>query len=121
MKPYLLDRVENGAGEEIKKFLPEAYGELMTAVEAANLTELMRAVVTEGTGTSLQSDRYTVYGKTGTAEYTSDKDNTHSWFVGYATDASGKEIAVAVIMEGAGYGSRHAVPLAKKMFDVYFQ
>ena len=45
MKPYLLDRVENGAGEEIKKFLPEAYGELMTAGEAEGLTELMEAVV----------------------------------------------------------------------------
>ena len=65
MKPYLLDRVENGAGEEIKKFLPEAYGELMTAGEAANLTELMRAVVTEGTGSAVRTDAYTVAAKTG--------------------------------------------------------
>lgn len=111
----------NNQQQLVKQYDPQSYGNILSASEASALQELMRAVVTEGTGTSLQSDRYTVYGKTGTAEYTSDKDNTHSWFVGYATDASGKEIAVAVIMEGAGYGSRHAVPLAKKMFDVYFQ
>ena len=121
MEPYIIDHSMNNQQQLVKQYDPQSYGNILSASEASALQELMRAVVTEGTGTSLQSDRYTVYGKTGTAEYTSDKDNTHSWFVGYATDASGKEIAVAVIMEGAGYGSRHAVPLAKKMFDVYFQ
>lgn len=121
MEPYIIDHSMNNQQQLVKQYDPQSYGNILSASEASALQELMRAVVTEGTGTSLQSDRYTVYGKTGTAEYTSDKDNTHSWFVGYAADASGKEIAVAVIMEGAGYGSRHAVPLAKKMFDVYFQ
>ena len=105
----------------MRQYEPQSYGNILSASETSALQELMRAVATEGTGTALQSDRYTVYGKTGTAEYNSDKDDTHAWFVGYATDASGKEIAVAVIMEGAGYGSRQAAPLAKKMFDVYFQ
>ena len=49
MKPYLLDRVVSAGEEEVKKFMPEAWGSLMTAQEAANLTELMEAVVTVGT------------------------------------------------------------------------
>lgn len=49
MKPYLLDRVVSAGGEEVKKFLPTSGGTLMTATEAANLTELMRDVVVEGT------------------------------------------------------------------------
>ena len=121
MEPYIIDHSMNNQQQLVKQYDPQSYGNILSASEASALQELMRAVVTEGTGTSLQSDRYTVYGKTGTAEYNSDKDDTHAWFVGYATDASGKEIAVAVIMEGAGYGSRQAAPLAKKMFDVYFQ
>ena len=56
MKPYLLDRVVSAGGEEVKKFLPTSGGTLMTATEAANLTELMRDVVVEGTGSSVRTD-----------------------------------------------------------------
>jgi peptidoglycan glycosyltransferase len=65
------------------------------------------------------SDNYKAYGKTGSAEYTSDKNATHSWFLGFAKK-DGKEVAVAIILEGAGSGSSHAVPVARAMFDNYF-
>jgi uncharacterized membrane protein YgaE (UPF0421/DUF939 family) len=61
------------------------------------------------------------FGKTGTAEYTSNKNVTHSWFVGYAKDTTGRKLAIAVIMEGAGYGSKYAAPLAAKVFNAYFE
>ena len=38
MKPYLIDHVENAGGDVIKKFVPQAYGDLMTAEESAQLT-----------------------------------------------------------------------------------
>ena len=50
MKPYFLDSVVSAGDETIKKFMPAAYGSLMSAKEAAGLTELMRAVVTEEQG-----------------------------------------------------------------------
>lgn len=53
----------------------------MTATEAANLTELMRDVVVEGTGSSVRTDAYTVAAKTGTAEFETGKE-THAWFTG---------------------------------------
>ena len=81
MKPYLLDRVVSAGGEEVKKFLPTSGGTLMTATEAANLTELMRDVVVEGTGSSVRTDAYTVAAKTGTAEFETGKE-THAWFTG---------------------------------------
>ena len=31
-----------------------------------------------------------------------------------------KDIAVAVVVEDSGAGSTYAVPIAKKIFDVYF-
>ncbi len=65
MKPYLLDRVVSAGREEVKNSfrLP---GELLPATtEAANLTELMRDVVVEGTGSSVRTDAYTVAAKTG--------------------------------------------------------
>ena len=117
MKPYLLDRVENGAGEEIKKFLPEAYGELMTAGEADNLTELMRAVVTEGTGSAVRTDAYSVAAKTGSAEFETGKE-THAWFTGFAP-AEDPRLVVTVIVEEAGSGGAVAGPIARTLFDLY--
>ena len=31
MRPYLIDRLENAGGQEVKKFMPDSWGELMTA------------------------------------------------------------------------------------------
>ena len=117
MRPYLLDRVENVGGEEIRKFLPTAHGNLMTAEEAANLTELMRAVVTEGTGSAVRTDAYTVAAKTGSAEFETGKE-THAWFTGFAPAESPK-IVVTVVVEEAGSGGREAAPIARQLFDLY--
>ncbi len=117
--PYVVEKVENLNKVEVKSFESEDYGQILTEAQANELEELMRYVVTDGTASALNTDDYTVYGKTGSAEYTSNKDDTHSWFVGYAKDGD-KEIALAIVLEGAGSGSKHAVPLAKVMFDEYF-
>lgn len=69
MKPYFVDHVENPGGQTVKKFKPEAYGELMVANEAAALKELLVRVVNEGTGSSLRTDAYQAAGKTGSAEF----------------------------------------------------
>ena len=118
MEPYILDKVVNDNGDLVRAYFGSTYGSIMSSEDAKKLRSLMRGVVTEGTGSALASDAYKAYGKTGSAEYSSDKNATHSWFVGFAkTDE--KEIAVAVIMEGAGSGSSHAVPVARAMFDEY--
>lgn len=118
MKPYFIDRVESVAGEEVKKFLPEAYGNLMTADEAARMAELLRTVVTEGTGSGVRTDAYTVAGKTGSAEFETGKE-THAWFTGYAP-ADNPRIVVTVIVEESGSGGQIAAPAARSIFDTYF-
>ena len=67
MRPYLIDHLENAGGQEVEKFMPSSYGQLMTAEEAGRLTEFMRGVVTEGTGSAVRTDAYTLAGKTGSA------------------------------------------------------
>ena len=79
----------------------------------------MRAVVEEGSASSLKSDAYMAAGKTGTAEYSSDKNRSHAWFTGYVTGDK-PDLAVCVLVEGAGSGSEYAVPVAKKIFDAYY-
>ena len=119
MTPYLVDHIENDGGTVVKSYEPKSYGLLTSKKEAVFLQGLMRATVEEGTGTKLKSRKYTAYGKTGTADFDSDHGKPHSWFVGYA-EADGKKIAVSVIVEASGTGSKYAVPAAKSAFDTYF-
>lgn len=118
MKPYLIDHVENAGGDVIKKFMPQSYGNLMTAEESAGLTEFMRSVVTDGTGSALRTDAYTVAGKTGSAEFETGKE-THAWFVGFAP-AEHPRVVVSVIVEEGGSGGQAAAPIARALFDLYF-
>lgn len=119
MEPYLIDHVENYNGASVKKYTPSSYGKLMTAEEAAILTELMEGVVSDGTGSKLSGQSYTAAGKTGTAEFSSDKSKSHAWFTGFS-NVENPDIVVTVIVEEVGSGSEYAVPIAKKIFDTYY-
>mgnify|MGYP005759344273 FL=1 len=119
MVPRFLDRTENYTGQLVERYSTETYGQLMTQEEARILQEYMRAVVADGTASALQSDSYTASGKTGTAEYSSDKNKSHAWFIGYVT-GSKPDLAVCVLVEEAGAGSEYAVPIAKRIFDAYY-
>lgn len=118
MKPYLIDHVESAAGEEVKKFLPSAYGSLMEPGEAENLSRLMRKVVTDGTGSAVRTEDYAVAGKTGSAEFETGKES-HAWFTGFAP-AEDPQLVVTVIVEEGGSGGKVAAPIARTLFDLYF-
>ena len=118
MKPYMVERVENAAGEEIHRFLPQAWGNLLTAQEADTMAGLMRQVVTEGTGSAVRTESYTVAGKTGSAEFEAGRD-THAWFTGFAP-AEAPQLTVTVVVEEAGSGGQVAAPVARRIFDTYF-
>lgn len=119
MKPYLVDQIVNYGGTTVMKNMPEEYAQLMTGKEAAQLTELMEAVVTEGTAATLNGQGYTVAGKTGTAEYSIDKEKAHSWFVGF-TNIDNPELVISVVVEGADSTGARAVNVAKKVFNSYY-
>lgn len=120
MKPYLIDRVENADGGVVKSFKPDSYGQLMSESESAILTELMTDVVEEGTASKLKGMSYTAAGKTGSAEYNNVKGDSHAWFTGFAP-AQDPEVAVTIVVEGAGSGGDYAVPIARRLFDAYFK
>ena len=119
MKPYLVDCVKNNEGSIIKQFHPDTYRKLMSEEEASALNELMQEVITGGTGTKLSGLSYTAAGKTGSAEYSSVKTDSHAWFTGFAP-AQDPEVCVTIIIEGAGSGGDYAVPIAKRIFNEYF-
>jgi peptidoglycan glycosyltransferase len=117
--PYVVDHVENVNGAVIKRFTSSGSTRMMSEQEASILQGLMREVVETGTGTKLLDKPYTAAGKTGSAEYNSARDS-HAWFTGFAPVAD-PEICVTVIIEGAGSGGDYAVPMARRVFDAYFE
>lgn len=120
MKPYLVDHVENIYGSVVKQQEPLEAASPLTKDEAEQLMQYMREAVQSGTASALNTTRYRAGGKTGSAQFKEGSSDSHAWFVGYA-QKNGKSIAVSIILEGAGTGSAHAVPAAKKIFDVYFE
>lgn len=118
MEPYMVSRIQNDSGTTIQKFGKEEYGQLMSETDAKRMKKFMRAVVKRGTATALNGQSYEAAGKTGSAEYNSARDS-HGWFIGYAKKGK-KKVAIAVIVENGGSGSRSAVPVAKQVFDSCF-
>lgn len=119
MQPYLIDKVQSADRKILEQGAPKVYRQLMTSGEASVLTQLMEDVVKEGTGKKLNSRPYTTAGKTGSAEFNTRKEDSHAWFTGFAP-VEDPEIAVTVIVESIGSGGDYAVPLARRVFDAWF-
>ncbi len=81
----------------------------------------LRKVVTNGTAMGLNLDNSifpSVAGKTGTAEDSSGGTD-HAWFAGFSPYDSGELVIVAFAQNTPGGGSVHALPMAKKMFQIW--
>jgi len=70
----------------------------------------------QGTGTLARVPGVTVAGKTGTAQNPHGKD--HAWFICFAP-VDNPKIAIAVLVENAGYGGSISAPIARAMIDYY--
>jgi cell division protein FtsI/penicillin-binding protein 2 len=92
---------------------PAADGPKLDDAVVEPLREMMREVVTAGTGTALaNAPGGPVYGKTGTAEFESGSEQTHAWFVGWQGD-----IAFAVMVQKGGAGADTAVPIVERFLE----
>lgn len=76
----------------------------------------MQKVVEAGTARVARFDSVTICGKTGTAQNPHGKD--HSLFVAFAPRENPK-IAIAVMVENAGFGATWAAPIASLMMEKY--
>jgi peptidoglycan glycosyltransferase len=94
---------------------PEQLASPIGPETAHAIRDMMVAVVKRGTGTVAALPNVTVAGKTGTA--TNPHGPAHAWFVCFAP-AEAPRVAVAVIVENAGYGAAVAAPIARAILRV---
>jgi len=123
-KPQIIEKITSLNGDVIQSFTPEIRNSLpVSQATIAALQEGMRLVVQDKRGTAhatFAGMATPIYGKTGTA--TTSLEDPNSWFAGY-TDANNPDkpdIAIVVIAENAGDGSKYAAPIFRRVVQDYF-
>jgi penicillin-binding protein A len=112
-RPYIVRQiVRNGKVASVTP--PGTLAQPISVQTAQQVTQMMVAVVTRGTGTVAQIHGVAVAGKTGTA--TNPHGASHSWFVCFAP-ADHPRFVVAIIVENAGYGADVAAPIARAVLE----
>ncbi len=133
MKPHLVKILESGGTKERTLTVPkESYRIPLQSENLDIIRNAMIGVPREGTSArAFAGAEYISAGKTGTAQAVGIKKNEkydaskiaerlrdHSLYVTYAP-ADNPRIALAVIVENAGFGSAAAAPIARKAMDYY--
>jgi penicillin-binding protein 2 len=133
--PQIVERIESPSGQVTEEFPARARRDV--SVSAETLAILRRALVgvvneRKGTAHKVQSQKFEVAGKTGTAQVQRGprhkgedpppayEQTAHAWFAGFAPAAKPR-IAFAVIVEHGGHGADAAAPVAIEIVDNYLE
>jgi penicillin-binding protein 2 len=133
MKPHLVKEVVDIMTHGQSKTAHEVQGEVIAKAEnIAVIKNAMVGVNIEGTSAaSFRGAAYTSGGKTGTAQViqikqgekyvaskVDERHRDHALFVAFAP-AEAPKIALALIVENAGFGAQNAAPIARRVFDYW--
>ncbi|AGF48635.1 penicillin-binding protein 2 [Candidatus Kinetoplastibacterium oncopeltii TCC290E] len=130
-KPHIAIKMRNCQDDFVKIAIDDSINIPLKRDNISFIKNAMIEVAHFGTAKkSFQSAPYLVAGKTGTAQvyslkggrYCTDNINEnlrdHAMFIGFAP-ADNPKIAVSIIVENAGWGSKEAAPIARKIFDYW--
>jgi len=132
-RPHVVARIEDPRSGEREIVAPQLVRQIPLKPEhVAFVQDAMAGVNQEGTGArAFAGAEYTSAGKTGTAQVIGIKQNEkydedkiderlrdHSLFIAFAPVESPR-IALAVVVENGGFGSRAAAPIARTVLDYY--
>lgn len=113
--PHLVKKIDDDTSTVLKKFKEKKI--IPIEKQWFDITvEAMKEVVEAGTGRIAQIPGVTMGGKTGTAQ--NPHGNDHSLFICFAPVENPK-IAIAVIVENAGFGATYGAPIASLMIEKY--
>ena len=120
MTPKLVNSVVDSQGKVVKEIKSKKYDRVLSEEHAAVITDFMKTYVDNrvyGSWSFFQGTN--ACAKTGTAtvlDSNGNKAEPHGWFIAFAP-ADDPQIAVAVIVENAGYGGQVAAPVAGAMIN----
>jgi penicillin-binding protein 2 len=132
-QPRLVTGLRDAKGH-VRPIAPIA-GKPIEGVSDADWNRVINGMIGAATyGTAHESGKgaaYSIAGKTGTAQVYSVAQNAkynektvedllrdHAWFIAFAP-VEAPRIAVAVLVENAGFGASAAAPIARKVMDAY--
>lgn len=120
-RPHLVKSIVDGATKEISDVKNDSVRtNFISPSNIEIVREGMRQTVTGGSAQRLQSVPVPVAGKTGTAQWSSDKNKLpHGWFIGFAP-YDHPQIAIMIMIEAGGEGSTVATPIAQDFLTWYF-
>jgi penicillin-binding protein 2 len=133
MKPHLVKMIENGTTKARKLTVPkESYRIPLKQENIDVIKQAMIGVTKEGTSArSFANAPYSSGGKTGTAQAAAmsksvkydaskiaERLRDHSLYIAFAP-ADKPKIALAIIVENAGFGAAAAAPIARLAIDYY--
>ena len=89
MRPYVVERIKTWEGGVYREYGPEIRGRVLSEETCAKIKEVLRGVVTSGTGRRADSELYETCGKTGTAQMVNERggyypDRYYASFIGFA-------------------------------------
>lgn len=114
--PHIVKRVTNPVSNKTETIHFEKHITKVASEKFIYVNEGLHSVVEAGTGRSAKIPGISVCGKTGTAQNPHGDD--HSMFAAYAPMEHPK-IAIAVVVENAGFGATYAAPIASLMIEKY--
>ncbi len=124
MRPYIVSRVTDARGREIKAYDPQPIRRVISADTATIVTQMMQTVVISGTGTQAALDEYQVSGKTGTAQKTDKGGGYHdkkfiASFTGFVPSEKPALVILVVVNEPeeSHYGGTVAGPAFRKIAE----
>jgi penicillin-binding protein 2 len=134
MKPHLVKLIEDGATKQRTQTVPKETRRIPLKQENIDfIKHTMVGVTQEPSGTGYRAFAnagYVSAGKTGTAQVIGlkgqkynanaidERHRDHALYVAFAP-ADKPKIALALIVENAGFGASHAAPVARKALDYY--
>lgn len=119
-RPHAVRKFFNPEADPKEIIIPVEGKKLPIKPEVMELVRQGMFLVVNGAGTAthVRIPGINVAGKTGTAQNPHGKD--HAWFIGFAPFENPK-IAIAVIVENAGFGGAVAAPIAKQLIEFYLK
>lgn len=115
MEPFLVKEIRSSDNKLLWEKNPKVWKKAVNSAIAETVREAMINAVSSGTGSSVFIEGVQVAGKTGTAE--NQKGEPHSWFVGFAHERQ-SGVAIGVLVEHGGQGSKAAAPMARELLEL---